>query len=43
MKLRDKSNNIVGADKVGIKTASALLQEFGTLDHVIQNAEIMRY
>lgn len=35
----DKADNIVGADKVGTKTACALLQEFGTLDNIIQNAE----
>lgn len=35
----DKADTIVGADKVGTKTACALLQEFGTLDNIIQNAE----
>lgn len=38
----DKSDNIAGADKVGIKTASVLLQEFGTLDNIIINAELIK-
>lgn len=38
----DKADNIVGADKVGTKTASALLQEFGTLDNIIRNAETIK-
>lgn len=38
----DKADNIPGADKVGIKTASALLLEFGTLDNIIQNAEAIK-
>lgn len=33
----DKADNIAGAEKVGSKTASALLGEFGTLDNIIQN------
>lgn len=33
----DKADNIAGAEKVGAKTASALLGEFGTLDNIIQN------
>lgn len=35
----DKADNIAGAEKVGQKTASALLREFGTLDGIIENAE----
>ena len=35
----DKADNIVGADKIGPKTASALLQEFGTLEAILENAE----
>lgn len=35
----DKSDNIKGADRIGVKTASALLQEFGTLNNIIQNTE----
>ena len=38
----DKADNIVGADKVGTKTASVLLQEFGSLDNIIRNAEIIK-
>lgn len=38
----DKADNIIGADKVGIKTASALLQEFGTLDNIIEKAELIK-
>lgn len=38
----DKADNIVGADKVGTKTASVLLQEFGSLDNIIRNAETIR-
>ena len=38
----DKADNIVGADKVGIKTASVLLQEFGTLDNIIRKAELIK-
>ena len=35
----DASDNIKGADKVGPKTAAALLQEYGTLEHILENAE----
>jgi len=38
----DKADNIVGADKVGPKTASALLQEFGTLTSILENAESIK-
>lgn len=33
----DKADNIVGAYKVGPKTASVLLQEFGTLENILEN------
>lgn len=35
----DKSDNINGAEKVGIKTASALINQFGSLQSIIDNAE----
>ncbi len=35
----DKADNIAGVPKVGTKTASALLREFGTLEKIIENAE----
>lgn len=35
----DKADNIPGADKVGVKTAATLLNEFGTLENLLQNAE----
>lgn len=35
----DSSDNIKGADKVGPKTATALIQEYGNLESVIANAE----
>lgn len=35
----DGSDNIKGADKVGPKTAAALLQEYGTLEYILENAE----
>lgn len=38
----DKADNIIGADKIGPKTASALLQEFGTLENIIRNAETIK-
>ena len=38
----DKADNIVGADKIGPKTASALLQEFGTLTSILENAESIK-
>ena len=38
----DKADNIVGADKIGPKTASALLQEFGTLDSILEHAESIK-
>lgn len=38
----DSSDNIKGADKVGPKTAAALLQEYGTLECILENAESVR-
>lgn len=35
----DKADNIKGADKIGLKTATMLLNEFGNLDNIIVNAE----
>ena len=35
----DHSDNIRGADKVGPKTAAALLHQFGTLENVIDHAD----
>lgn len=38
----DASDNIKGADKVGPKTASMLLCEFGNLENVLLNAETIK-
>lgn len=38
----DTSDNIKGADKVGPKTASLLLHEFGTLENILANAEYIK-
>ena len=38
----DASDNIPGADKVGPKTAAALLWEFGSLENIIQNASSIK-
>ncbi|MBQ8393943.1 MAG: flap endonuclease [Clostridia bacterium] len=38
----DTADNIKGAYKVGPKTASGLLKEFGTLQNLLQNAESIR-
>lgn len=35
----DTADNIKGAEKVGIKTAAMLLEEFGTLENIIANVE----
>lgn len=35
----DTADNIKGADKVGLKTAASLLNEFGTLENILANAE----
>lgn len=35
----DAADNIKGADKVGQKTAASLLNEFGTLENILANAE----
>lgn len=34
----DQADNIKGAEGIGIKTASVLIQEFGALDSIIKNA-----
>lgn len=38
----DASDNIRGADKIGPKTAAALLREYGSLERIIENAENIR-
>ncbi|MGN0535512.1 MAG: 5'-3' exonuclease H3TH domain-containing protein [Eubacterium sp.] len=35
----DKADNIRGAEKIGVKTAAALLNEFNTLENIISNTE----
>ncbi|MBQ9141124.1 MAG: flap endonuclease [Lachnospiraceae bacterium] len=35
----DKADNIKGVDKVGVKTAAALLQEFGSLEKLLADPE----
>lgn len=35
----DASDNIKGAEKVGVKTAAVLINEFGTLENILANAE----
>lgn len=35
----DAADNIKGVEKVGVKTAASLLQTFGTLEHIMENAE----
>ncbi len=35
----DHADNIKGAEKIGIKTAAALLKSFGTLENIISNIE----
>lgn len=35
----DKADNIKGADKVGVKTATLLLNEFGNLNHILASAD----
>lgn len=38
----DASDNIPGIRKVGMKTAAALLAEFGSLDAVLENAHLLK-
>lgn len=38
----DTADNIKGADKVGPKTAALLLEEFGTLEGILENAESIK-
>lgn len=38
----DKSDNIKGAEKIGLKTAAALLNEFGNLKSIIDNAKSIK-
>lgn len=38
----DAADNIKGAEKVGVKTAALLLNEFGTLENIISNAEYIK-
>ena len=38
----DTADNIKGAEKVGIKTAASLLNEFGTLENILANTENIR-
>lgn len=35
----DAADNIKGVEKIGAKTAASLLRTFGTLEHIIENAE----
>lgn len=38
----DKSDNIKGAEKIGLKTAATLLNEFGSLEEIILGAESIK-
>lgn len=38
----DTSDNIRGAEKVGVKTAASLLNKFGTLENILANAEYIK-
>lgn len=38
----DTADNIKGAEKVGVKTAAMLLNEFGTLDNILANTEYIK-
>ncbi len=35
----DKADNIKGAEKVGVKTAAKLLNQFGNLESILENVE----
>lgn len=38
----DRADNIKGAEKIGIKTASMLLQRFGNLEEIIKNTDAIQ-
>ena len=38
----DTADNIKGAEKVGVKTAASLLNEFGTLENILTNTELIK-
>lgn len=38
----DTADNIKGADKVGLKTAALLINEFGTLENILANTESIK-
>jgi len=38
----DKSDNIKGVYKVGVKTAAQLLEQFGTLENILKNADMIK-
>ena len=38
----DKADNIKGAEKIGLKTAAMLLNEYGTLESLLENAESIK-
>lgn len=38
----DTADNIKGADKIGLKTASRLLSEFGNLENIIENSDTIK-
>lgn len=38
----DRADNIKGAEKVGVKTAAMLLNEFGTLENILANTEYIK-
>lgn len=38
----DTADNIKGADKIGLKTASRLLSEFGNLENIIKNSDTIK-
>ncbi len=38
----DKADNVKGIDKIGVKTAALLLNEYGSLDGVLQNCSLIK-